>query len=207
MVMLSFQDSVRLLGRYNISYCKNKIVKSKEEAVKAAKILGFPVVMKLVSEGVLHKTDVGAVKIALGDVESVEDAFDYFRKHFSNGQVIVQKAAQGLEVIVGAKRDSQFGPTVVFGLGGIFVEAIKDVSLRVAPITRGDALEMIHDLKSSVILEGARGRKPVDINQLADILLKVSKLMMKNKKIKELDLNPIIINEKSASVVDVRVIV
>ena len=207
MVMLSFQDSVRLLGRYNISYCKNKIVKSKEEAVKAAKILGFPVVMKLVSEGVLHKTDVGAVKIALGDVESVEDAFDYFRKHFSNGQVIVQKAAQGLEVIVGAKRDSQFGPTVVFGLGGIFVEAIKDVSLRVAPITRGDALEMIRGLRSSVILEGARGRKPVNINKLVDILLGVSKLMMKNKKIREIDLNPVLVNDKDAIVVDVRVIV
>lgn len=206
MVMLGFQESVRLLGRHGIAYCRHVLVESGDEAVKAAKSIGFPVVMKLVSARVLHKTDVGAVKSGLSDADSVRDAYNYFARRFPREPVIVQRFAKGLEVIIGAKRDPQFGPVIVFGFGGIFVEAIGDVSLRVAPVTRHDALEMVRELKSSVVLGGIRGRRPVDIGKLADILLKVSKLMLKNPDVNGLDLNPVIVNERAASVVDVRVI-
>lgn len=206
MVMLSFQDSVKLVNRYGIPYVQARIVTSKIDAVKAARKLGFPVVMKLASGRVLHKTDVGAVKLALGDAGSVESAFDCFTRDFPNEQVIIQKSVQGVEVIVGAKRDGQFGPTVIFGLGGIFVETLKDFSLRVAPVTIRDALEMVGETKASKVLSGVRGKGPVDIRKLAHIIVKVSRLMLANKDVRELDLNPVIVNERAAVVVDARVI-
>ena len=112
----------------------------------------------------------------------------------------------GVEVIVGAKRDPQFGPVIMFGIGGVLVDVIRDVSLRIAPLTRRDALEMMHSLKASAILEGVRGSKPVNFNKLADIIVNVSRLMMKERKIKEIDLNPVIVSGRTAIVVDVRVI-
>ncbi len=207
MVMLDFEDSVKLLEEFRIPHSHFQFVKSKAEAVRAAKKLKFPVVMKVASDKIVHKFDVGAVRTGLDDVQSVERAFDYFHKYFRKEPIIVQRMVAGVEVIIGGKQDLQFGPTVVFGLGGIFVEIIKDFSLRVAPIGRKDALSMIDEIKSVKILQGARNTPPVDISKLADILLKVSRLMVKHSEIKELDLNPVVSNHRESVVVDVRVMV
>ncbi len=207
MVMLDFEDSVKLLNEYRIPHSKLHFVKSKAEAVHVGKKLGFPLVMKIISPKIVHKSDVGAVRVGVNSASSVEETYDRFSKRFPKEPIVVQKMARGLQIIVGAKQDPQFGPTVVFGIGGIFVEIIKDFSLRVAPLTRKDALEMVHGIKAERMLEGVRGKNPVNINKLVDILLKVSKMMVEHQEIKELDLNPIFANDKEALVVDVRIMI
>lgn len=206
MVMLGFQDSVRLLNRSSIPHCRFGFAKSKAEAVSLARKFKFPVAMKLVSDKIIHKTDVGAVKIHIQDAKAVEDYFEFLSGNFPGEPIIVQEMVPGLQVIVGAKRDAQFGPVIVFGIGGIFVEIVRDFSLRVAPLTRRDAVEMVYGVRASSLFEGARGKRPVNVSKLIDVLLKVSRMMLKNPDIKELDLNPVVANDRSAVVVDVKVL-
>lgn len=206
MVMLSFQDSVKLLDKYGIRHSKTHIVSSKEEAVKLSEKLGFPIVMKLASTKIMHKTDVGAVRVGLNDRRSVEGSFEYMSSKFSGEPVIVQHRIKGAQVIIGAKRDPQFGPVIVFGIGGIFVEMIRDVAMRVAPLSAADAFDMMHEIKAVKLLEGVRGKRPVDFGKLADMLMRVSRLMLSEPSIKEMDFNPVIANDKEVVAVDVRVI-
>lgn len=204
--MLDFDKSISLLNKYSIPHCRFAFVKSKADASHFARKFGFPVAMKLVSEKIIHKTDVGAVKIHIQDTDELGRYYDFLSRRFPREPVIIQEMVPGLQVIVGAKRDSQFGPVVVFGIGGIFVEIVRDFSVRVAPVSRHDALEMIHEVRASGLFEGARGKRPVDVNKLADVIVKVSKMMLKNPEIRELDLNPVVANERKAVVVDVKVL-
>lgn len=202
-----------LLKKYKIPSAEYLIVKKADAAAKAAGKIGFPVAMKAVSEKIIHKSDIGCVKAGISSSEEAAKAFEEIIKNAKARAkvrpegVIVQKMESGTEVIIGLKKDPQFGPVVLLGLGGIFVEVMNDVSLRIAPLEKSGCLEMIDELKGSKILKGARGRKPVNIDSIVNILMAVSSIGMKNKNIAEMDLNPVIVNESSAKAVDVRIIV
>ena len=175
---------------------------------------GFPVVLKIASPDIVHKSDAGGVKLGLGTSKQVGKAYDDILRAISQKYpqamiqgVSVQKMARpGVEVIIGMSRHAQFGPVLMFGLGGILVEIMRDVSFRIVPLTRRDAGEMIREIKGYPLLEGYRGQEPVDISNLEDLLLKVSDFVEQNPEVKELDLNPIFAYPDGAIAVDARVI-
>jgi acetyl-CoA synthetase (ADP-forming) len=199
---------------YGIPVTRFKVALTPEEAVKFAEGIGYPVVLKIVSPDIIHKFDVGGVALNLKSPSEVKDAYEKIlknvKKHKPNAKIIgvlVQEMApQSTEVIVGAIKDPQFGPALMFGLGGIFVEVLKDVTFRIAPITESDAKEMITEVKAYPVLKGYRGQPPADTNAIVNILLNTSKLVMDHQEIKELDLNPIMVYEKGAKTVDARII-
>ncbi len=199
---------------YGIPVTKHNVAENASQAVKIAEEIGYPVVLKIVSPDVIHKFDVGGVILDLTSPEEVEDAYRTIlrnvAKHKADAKVlgilVQEMAPQSTEVIVGATKDPQFGPALMFGLGGIFVEVLKDVTFRIAPITRQDAQEMISEVKAYPILKGYRGQPPVDTEAIVEILLSTSQIMMDYPQIKELDLNPIMVYEKGAKTVDARII-
>jgi acetyl-CoA synthetase (ADP-forming) len=199
---------------YEISVTKFKLAKNLGEAVEFATHIGFPVVLKIVSPDILHKSDAGGVMLNLKTSSEVRSAYKIIienAKKFNSTAKIVGVIVQGMappatEVIVGAIKDPQFGQTLMFGLGGIFVELLKDVTFMIAPINREEAHEMVTKVKAYPLLKGYRNRSKTDIDAILDILLNVSKLMMDYPEIKELDLNPIMAYEKGAKAVDARII-
>jgi acyl-CoA synthetase (NDP forming) len=199
---------------YGIPVTRFKVALTQEEAVKFADQIGYPVVMKIVSPDVIHKWDLGGVALNLKGATEVKNAYTSIiqnvKKHKPeakiDGVVIQEMVAASTEVIVGAIKDPQFGPALMFGLGGIFVEVLKDVTFRIAPITESDAKEMITEVKAYPILKGYRGQPPADVDAIVKILLNTSKLVMDHMEIKELDLNPILVYEKGAKTVDARII-
>ncbi len=212
MKTLNFKEAKRLLLKYKIPFCRTELVVSEKEALRIAKKIGYPVVLKVSSTVVLHKTDLGLVKPDIKNREELKQAWDDIfkltKKIKGNTEgMLVQKMIFGSEVIVGMKRDLQFGPVLVFGLGGIFVEVLKDVSFRIVPVKKTEALKMIKGTKGSKILEGFRNQKPSDIKKIADIIVSLSKLSLTEKYIKEVDFNPIIASEKQALVVDARFLI
>lgn len=207
-------EAKEILREYDIPTPEFRLAENKGEAVRIARETGYPIVMKIVSPQILHKSDAGGVKINLRDEEEVEKAFEEIIKNAKNynkdaeisGAIMYRFVPKGIEIIVGLTKDPQFGPVLMFGLGGVFVEVLKDVSFRVPPIERRDAYEMIREIKGYQILEGVRGEKRKDIDAIADIIMKVSQIAIENSEIKELDLNPIIAYEDRVVVVDARVI-
>jgi len=208
---MDFLSAMGLAEKYKIDVPAWELAKGAEAALKAGRRIGYPVALKLISKKILHKSDKGVLKLNVASDDDLAKAYsEIMRKGSGSGVtgVLVQKMAKpGVELLVGGKTDPQFGPVIVFGLGGIFVEIFQDVSVRVCPITRDDAFDMIHGIKGYELLAGARGRKPVDEKALIDLLLNVSGLMCDNEgKISELDLNPVIAYEKGYSAVDVRIL-
>ena len=199
---------------YGIPVTELKIAKTTEEAAKFSEKIGYPTVLKILSPDVLHKFDVGGVMLNIGSPEEAKKAFNEIvenvKKHKPKAQIdgilVQEMAPSATEVIVGAIKDPQFGQTLMFGLGGTFVEIMKDVSFRVAPINEDDARQMISEVKASIILRGYRGQPPRDIEAIVKILLDTSRLVMEHPDIKELDLNPVIVYEKGAKTVDARII-
>jgi len=199
---------------YGIPITALKIAKTAEEAAKFSEEIGYPTVFKIVSPDVIHKFDVGGVILNINSREDAKKAYNTIvenvKKHKPNAKIngiLVQEMAPcSTEVIVGAIKDAQFGPTLMFGFGGTFVEIMKDVSFRIAPITEEEAREMISEVKAYPILRGYRGQPPADIDTLAKILLNTSRLVMDHQEIKELDLNPVMVYEKGAKTVDARII-
>jgi acetyl-CoA synthetase (ADP-forming) len=199
---------------YGIPVTKFELARSEEEAVKFADAIGFPAVLKIVSPDIIHKSDIGGVIVGLKDADDVRDGYNQIlqnvKKHDPKakivGVLVQEMAPSSTEVIVGAIKDPQFGPAIMFGLGGVFVEVLKDVTFRVAPITEDDAYEMIRDVKAYPLLKGYRSTPPADIDAIAKILLSTSRLVMDHVEIKELDLNPVIVYEKGAKAVDARII-
>jgi acetyl-CoA synthetase (ADP-forming) len=199
---------------YGIPVTRFKVAVNEEDAAKYADEIGYPVVLKIVSPQIIHKSDAGGVIINLKtsvDVAAayktiIENAKKYNADATIVGVLVQEMAPASTETIVGAIKDPQFGPTIMFGLGGIFVELLKDVSFRIAPITADDAKEMITQLKAYPLLKGFRNTPPADIDALVDILLSTSRLVMDNPEIKELDLNPVIAYQKGAKTVDARII-
>jgi len=201
-----------LLKNYKIETVYSELAVTPTQAVKIAQKIGFPVVLKIDSRKIIHKTDNGCVKTGLYSASSVFNAFNEIMKNAREitkdiKGVIVQKQAEGIEVIVGAKRDSQFGTVVLFGLGGIYVNLFKDVSMRVMPFTRKEVKEMIKEVKAYPLLNGFRGSEKINFTELENVILRVGSLMMDNSSIKEMDLNPCFVNKNNCMVTDIRVIV
>jgi len=213
-VALLEPEAKAICAEYGICVNKFDTAKTEKEAVAHAEKVSYPVVMKIVSQDIIHKSDAGGVLVNVKTAAEVEAGFrkimENARKYKPDarieGVLVQEMAPQGIEVIVGAVKDPQFGQTVMFGLGGIFVELLKDVNFRVAPLTADDAKEMITSLKAYPLLNGYRGQKPADINALADILVNVSRLVMEQPDIKELDLNPVMAYPVGAKTVDARII-
>jgi acyl-CoA synthetase (NDP forming) len=207
-------EAKTICAEYGVSVNKFSLATNEKEAVAQAEKIGYPIVLKIVSPDIIHKSDAGGVKVNLKTAAEVEAAYktiiENAKKYKADakieGIIVQEMAPQGTEVIVGAVKDPQFGQTVMFGLGGIFVELLKDVNFRVAPITKEDAKEMITQLKAFPLLNGYRGSKPADVNALAEILVNVSKLILDNPDIKELDLNPVMAYPVGAKTVDARII-
>lgn len=207
-------EAFELAKYYGIPVPEVVLVKTPKEAYDIADSIGYPIALKIVSPDIVHKSDVGGVRLHLYSRENVARAVNEMLKTVSAralharivGVIMYREVPQGTEVIVGGLRDSVFGVAIMFGLGGVFVEVFKDVSFRIAPVNFEDALEMINEIKSRQILEGYRGNKPVDKKALADIIVKTSRLMLENKEIESIDLNPVMAYPNGAEVVDVRVI-
>ncbi len=212
--VLTAEEGLDVLKHYRIPVVKMKLVRTAEEAVRFAEKIGYPVVLKILSKDITHKTDVNGVFLRLEDKDSVEHAFNSIMVNAKRkaprakveGVLVQEMIDNCAEVIVGGKKDEQFGSCILFGLGGVFVEVLEDVSLRVCPITRKDAEMMVQEIKAYKVLKGYRGRK-YDVNALIDILLKASRLLTDNPEIKELDINPVFALRKGAKVCDARIVI
>jgi hypothetical protein len=186
-----------------------------DEAVESAKEIWYPVVLKILSPQILHKSNVAGVILNIGNEKELRMQYEKLLEDVHSrepsakiqGVLVEEMMPTGTEVIVGGLRDSQFGPSVMFGMGGIFTEIYDDVMFRVAPIDRIDALNLIHGLKGSKVLEGARGNPPADIDSIVKVLASVSDLMLEHTAIDQLDLNPVIVYSDSVCAVDCRIIV
>lgn len=208
-------ESKQVLAAAGIPVAEATLAASADDAAKAAAKAGFPVVLKIVSPDVTHKSDVGGVKIGLEDEAAVRTAYDDIIAAVSDRQpkariegVAVQAMARpGTEVIVGMSKDPQFGPVLMFGLGGIFVEVLKDVSFRIVPLEERDAREMIDEIKGRAVLDGVRGGEPADIGALASLLLQLSAFAEANPQVEELDLNPVFAYKDGCLAVDARIVV
>ncbi len=209
---LSPVESMELLARNGFPVVSFRHAGTVEEAVAAAREIGFPVAVKLNSPDVTHKSDVGGVILNVADdagVRKAVQAIGEITKRIgarSGGVLVSAMAPPGLEVVVGVTRDLQFGPAVMFGLGGVLVEVLGDVAFRIVPLTEKDAAEMIGEIRGARVLQGVRGGKPADAAALRRLLVQVSDLAMKHPEIGEMDLNPVIVYEKGLRVVDARVV-
>ncbi|MEM3507480.1 MAG: acetate--CoA ligase family protein [Candidatus Bathyarchaeia archaeon] len=207
-------EAKMLCKEYGIPTPEFTLAKNVDEAIDFADKVGYPVVLKIVSPDIIHKTEAGGVLIDLRNKNDVKKGFEKIIENVKNykpnariiGMLVQKMAPQSTEIIVGGIKDPQFGPTLMFGLGGVFVEVLKDVTFRVAPITEEDAKEMLKEIKAYPILKGYRGEKPRDEGAIVKILLAASRLMLENEEIDQMDLNPIMVYEKGASVVDARII-
>ncbi|MCH2406249.1 MAG: acetate--CoA ligase family protein, partial [Nitrosopumilus sp.] len=203
-----------ILKKYKISVPGFSLVNSSQQAAKDAKKLGFPLVMKVVSPQILHKTDVGGVKVGIDNVADVKKIFNDMHGRFSKkkdvdvkGILLEKMVPKGVELIVGIQNEPQFGPVIMVGLGGVLTEIFKDVAFRMLPITTADAKSMLNELKGFQILKGFRGSKPVDLNMLAKALVQIGKIGVDNADyINSINFNPIVVYPKSYKVVDAKII-
>jgi acyl-CoA synthetase (NDP forming) len=207
--VLSEHESKELLRAYNIPVTREIVVKTKEELVKAANEIGHPLVIKGCSPDLIHKTEQGLVKVDVRNDEEAHAAFEEIMSDMQDQQkaVLVQEMVRGSrELMIGMTRDSQFGPCVMFGLGGIFTEILKDISFRVAPIEKRDAKEMMQEIKAHKILGNVRGMPAADLEELSEILIKVGEIGLENNAIKEIDINPLILSGRRPVAVDALVV-
>jgi acyl-CoA synthetase (NDP forming) len=207
---LSEYESKQILSSYHIPVTRDIIVKTQTEAIAAAGEIGYPVVMKVCAADITHKTEKGLVRTDIRNEQEAVDAFDEIVKGAgagSDASVLVQEMIKGKrELVAGLIRDPQFGHCVMFGLGGIFTEIIEDVTFRLAPLERKDALEMIEEVKAHRILGQVRGMPQVDMDMLVDILINVGNIGVENDAINEIDINPLIINGNKPVAVDALVV-
>ncbi len=207
-------EAKNLLSLVGLPTTRYRVVKKREGAIEAAHEIGFPVALKIVSPQVLHKSDVGGVVLDVSDDDELSASYDMIVDRVKekapeaeiHGVLVEEMASPSVEVIVGATRDAQFGPTVMFGVGGILTEIIKDVSFRVVPLGLDEAIKMMGEIKSHEVLEGARGMPVVDKAVLAEIIVKTSRLMLENPGIAAIDLNPVMVYGNTAKIVDAKII-
>lgn len=212
--VLTEAESKQLLAGLGIRTTQMRPAASRDEAVAVSREVGYPCVLKVASPDITHKSDAGGVKVGLADEAQVADAFDAvmtscraaFPEAAIEGVTVQDMAPPGLEVIVGMATDPQFGPVLMFGLGGVWVEVLKDVSFKIAPLTRDDARAAIGEVRAARLLDGFRGSQPVDKAALEDILLRVSEFVTATPEVREMDLNPIFAYPDGAVAVDARVI-
>ena len=209
------EEGQEILRAYGFPLPASKLAKTKKEAVSVAKKIGFPVVLKIASPQIIHKSDAGGVKVNIQNQKDVENAFDtiiknakkYNKKADIKGVLVVEMVKGGKEMIIGSKLEPGFGPVVMLGMGGIYVEVLKDVTFKLAPMTNVEADSMISSIKTKKILEGVRGEKPSDVNKLSECIQRLSQLVSDFNEIKELDMNPVLVMEKNqgCKVLDVRI--
>ncbi len=213
MQILTENEAKKLLAKYGIPVTEGSIARSPQEAFEIAAQIGAPVAMKISSPDISHKSDIGGVILSVKEADvkaTYSELVSRIKKAAPDAKIegiLVQQMAQpGHETIVGLKKDAQFGYAIMFGLGGIFVEVYRDVSFRIVPIEKKEAFEMISEIKGYPVLKGIRGRMPADMNAIADVLIAVSDMALKENII-ELDINPLIVNEKGAVAVDARFLI
>lgn len=212
--VLTEVESKELLRKWEIDVVDTKLGTSKEEVVTLAEQLGFPVVLKIVSPDITHKSDAGGVKLDLRTPGEVEEAYESILSSAARvcpeaaicGISVQKMVPRGVELIIGMSTDPTFGPMLMFGIGGIFVEILKDVAFRIVPLTETDAREMIREIKGYPLLDGFRAQEPVDVCHLEKLLLKVSRFVEENPDMEELDINPVIASRDGAVVVDARIV-
>jgi acetyl coenzyme A synthetase (ADP forming)-like protein len=194
---------------------RTELAGNPDEAVAIARRIGYPVVMKIASPDILHKSDIGGVKVGIQNDTDAQDAFDLVtyraRRMMPDAQVwgvtVQQMVPPGKEVIIGMSRDPQFGPLLAFGLGGIYVEVLKDVAFRVAPVTAREADDMMDEIRTAPLLRGVRGQAPSDLGAVRDAILRVSQLVSEYAEILELDVNPLVVHRQGAVAIDVRIVI
>jgi acyl-CoA synthetase (NDP forming) len=208
-------DALRILSTYGIPVIKTETAAEKTEAVDSAKRIGYPVAMKIVSPDVVHKIDIGGVKLDLNTDQDVSEAYDEIltnvKAHIPNarieGVLLQEYVTGGTETIIGIHRDPKFGPLLMFGLGGIYVEAYRDVSFRLAPIRELSADNMINQIRGSKILQGFRGQPPADTKTIAECIERLSQLSIELPDVAELDVNPLVAFASGCKALDARVII
>lgn len=212
--LLNEVEAKALLGGAGVSVTPTRLAGSSDEAVVEAGGLGYPVVLKIVSPDIAHKSDVGGVVLGLKNADDVRAGYETMLARVRaaapsariDGVSVQHQAESGIEVIIGATTDPQFGPMVMFGLGGVFVEVLKDVAFSIVPLEPRDAAEMIREIKGLPILQGARGAQPADLAALEAMIMKVSEFMAAHPEVAELDLNPVFAYPKGAIAVDARIV-
>ena len=201
MALLSFSETKKLFLKHKLPVLRAELFQFEKEALSFAKKIEFPVVLKIWSSKILHRTDIGGVRVGINNEKDFKKAFSDLQKIKNVEGIMVQKMGEGKQLFLGMKRDEQFGPVIAFGLGGIFVEVLKDVSFRICPVSRIDAQKMIRELK------GQRGQDSINMEALIDLILKISKLSLKEKQIKEIDFNPAIADKKRILLADFKIII
>jgi acyl-CoA synthetase (NDP forming) len=212
--LLTEVESKQLLHDAGIAVTQAHLTTSADEAAAAAEEIGFPVVLKIVSSEIVHKSDVGGVALDLADADAVREGYETMIAKVSeaapgaaiDGISVQQMGQAGTEVIVGVTTDPQFGPVMVFGLGGIFVEVLKDVAFRIVPLEPRDAKQIVRDIRGYAVLEGVRGQAGADIDALERLILQVSAFAWEHREVAELDLNPVIARPDGVLAVDARVV-
>ena len=207
-------EAFRLLATYELPVIPHRLAASPDEAAAAAQELGFPVVLKIVSPDIIHKSDVGGVVLNIPTPGDARTAFTRIResatRHMPNavvdGVVVARMAAPGTEVILGMLRDPQFGPAVMAGLGGVFVELYQDVVFRLPPLTPPEARAMLMELKAAPLLTGYRGQPPRDLDALATCASVVARIAAEHPEIQEMDLNPVLAYERGCLIVDAKIL-
>ncbi len=210
---LTEPEAFRLLSGYDLPVIPYRLVSTPEEAGRAARDLGCPVAMKVVAVDLIHKSDIGGVRLNLTSSDEAAAAFTTILNHLTphlpplsfHGMLVAKMAAPGTEVILGMVRDHQFGPAVMVGLGGIFVELYKDVAFRLPPLSLAEARSMLTELKAAPLLTGFRGQPPRDLEALASCACTVARIATEHVDIQEIDLNPIIAHEQGCSIVDAKI--
>ncbi|RKX57889.1 MAG: CoA-binding protein, partial [Thermodesulfobacteriota bacterium] len=212
---ISDENAIEILSLYGFNFPQRALAKTPEEAVQIAEKMGYPVVMKVSSPNILHKTDVGGVRLNLRNADEVYNAFiditlnvkRFMPNAYIKGVTVYEMITDGKEVILGVSFDKTFGHMIMFGLGGIYVEVLKDISFRIVPVTKEEAHEMIEEIKGSKILEGVRGEKPYDKESIVDKILRLSQLVIDFPIIKEIDINPYIVKHQGGVALDARIII
>ncbi len=213
-LMLTEVEAKQALKEAGIDVVDTRLAKDKAEAQRIAREIGYPVVLKIVSPDIIHKSDIGGVKVGLADEAAVSAAFDEIMaatkkataKANVHGVAVQAMAKQGTEVILGMSKDPQFGPVLMFGLGGVLVEVLKDVAFRIVPLTPRDAGQMVREIKGYPVLEGYRGQDPADVARLEQAILTLSEFVEGHPEIKELDMNPIFAYKDGIAAVDARIV-
>ena len=206
---LSEFESKQLLASYGIPVTREALVENEENLIKTSFDIGYPVVLKGCSPDITHKTEKGLVRVDIRNGDEAKDAFNEIIVGMNGNEktVLVQEMIKGKrELVAGLTRDAQFGPCVMFGLGGIFTEILKDISFRIAPLEKRDALEMMQEIKGRKILDSIRGMDAADLDILADILIALGRIGLENENIKEIDINPLILSSGKPVAVDALVV-
>jgi len=208
-MLLNFKETKKILADYNIPLVETEVIESRKQALNFAE-KKWPVVLKVFSEEVLHRTESGLVKTGIGNKKELSSSLREMERRSKNlkkKKILIQRTEKGTEIICGMKRDETFGPVLMFGLGGIFVEVLKDVSFSITPLNKKESLEMIKEIKGYKILKGFRGFPEANLEEISKLLLSLSKISEENGEIKEIDFNPAFVNEKTLKVVDFKIII